>query len=172
MDGIKYIYYTNTTRMLFCRDPVDGDVRSTGPVEILATGYVPPTIAAGTMFEGRSCAIIPEDVERTLIRPLPPLTIGLVPDDFCIADDGTVYMTTHPTNMVIQIPPKGGEGVVIAGDFVSWDVVSVTAWALGVAKEDSNVFYVTTAVGNVVLINGETQSARVVSIRVGAETTA
>ncbi|KAF5598615.1 hypothetical protein FPCIR_2912 [Fusarium pseudocircinatum] len=67
-----YIYYTNTTRMLFCRVPVEGDVEPAGPVEIMATGYIPDTIAVGTMFEGHSSAAIPEDVERTLARPLPP----------------------------------------------------------------------------------------------------
>ncbi|KAF4435247.1 hypothetical protein FACUT_7351 [Fusarium acutatum] len=169
-DGIKYIYYSNTTRMLFCRVPVDDDIRSTSPVEVLATGYVPETIAAGTMFEGRSSATVPKDVGRTLTRPLPPPTVGLVPDDFCIANDGTVYMTTHPTNMLIRVPPNGGEGAVIAGEFASWDVASATACALGVTDADKDVLYVTTAGGNVVLINGQTEAAKVVSIRVGADT--
>ncbi|KAF5720110.1 hypothetical protein FMUND_4394 [Fusarium mundagurra] len=156
--------------MLFCRVPVDDDVRSSGPVEILATGYIPETIAGGTMFEGRSSAAIPEDVERTLIRPLPPPTVELVPDDFCIANDGTVYMTTHPTNMVIQVRPNGGEGVTIAGGFASWDVASATACAVGVTEGDKDVLYVTTAGGNVVPINGQTEAAKIVGIRVGAET--
>ncbi|KAG5792264.1 hypothetical protein H9Q69_008692 [Fusarium xylarioides] len=172
VDGNKYVYYTNTTRMLFCRVPVDDEVRYTGPVEILATGYIPQTIAAGTMFEGRSSATIPEDVEETLTRPLPPPTTGLVPDDFCIADDGTVYMTTHPTNMVIRIPPNGGEGVVVAGGFASWDVASATACAVGVTEADKDVLYVTTAGGNVVPINGKTEGAKIVGIRVGKDTVA
>ncbi|KAG5746298.1 hypothetical protein H9Q72_008253 [Fusarium xylarioides] len=172
VDGTKYVYYTNTTRMLFCRVPVDDDIKSSGPVEILATGYIPQTIAAGTMFEGRSSATIPEDVEETLTRPLPPPTTGLVPDDFCIADDGTVYMTTHPTNMVIRIPSNGGQGVKIAGGFASWDVASATACALGVTEADKYVLYVTTAGGNVVPINGQTEGAKIVGIRVGKDTVA
>ncbi|KAF5539444.1 hypothetical protein FMEXI_8933 [Fusarium mexicanum] len=169
VNGIQYVYYTNTMRMLFCRVPVTDDVRSDGPVEILATGYIPQTITAGTMFEGHSSAAIPEDVERTITCPLPPSTVGLVPDDFCIANDGTVYMTTHPTNMVIRIPPNGGEGVVIAGGFASWDVASATACALGVTDADRNILYVTTAGGNVVPINGQTEGAKIVGIRVGAD---
>ncbi|RBQ79302.1 hypothetical protein FVER14953_21268 [Fusarium verticillioides] len=169
-DGIKYVYYTNTTKMLLCRVPVDDDVKTAGPVEILANGHIPQTIAAGTMFEGHSSAAIPEDVERTLARPLPPPTVGLVPDDFCIADDGTVYMTTHPTNMVIRIPPNGGEGVKIAGGFASWDVASATACALGVTEADKDVLYVTTAGGNVVPISGQTEGAKIVGNRVGTET--
>ncbi|KAI7763197.1 hypothetical protein LZL87_012234 [Fusarium oxysporum] len=169
-DGIKYIYYTNTTRMLFCRVPVDDDVESTGPFEILATGYIPQTIAAGTMFEGRSSATIPEGVESAY--PLPPPTVGLVLDDFCIANDGTVYMTTHPTNMVIRIPPNGGESIKIAGG------VCVLGCGIGyglcsrVTEADKAVLYVTTAGANVVPINGQTEAAKIVSIRVGAETTA
>ncbi|KAF5572746.1 hypothetical protein FPANT_12850 [Fusarium pseudoanthophilum] len=170
VNGNKYVYYTNTTRMLFCCVPVDDDVRSTGPVEILATGYIPQSIAAGTMFEGNSSASIPEDVERTLAHPLPPPTVGLVPDDFCIADDGTAYVTTHPTNMVIRVLPNGGEGVTIAGGFASWDVASATACAFGVTEADKDVLYVTTAGGNVVPINGQTEGAKIVGIRVGAET--
>ncbi|KAF5586886.1 uncharacterized protein FSUBG_11985 [Fusarium subglutinans] len=145
------------------------DVKSAGPVEILAIGYIPHTIAAGTMFDGHSSAAIPEDVERTITSPLPPSTVGLVPDDFGIANDGTVYMTTHPTNMVIRIPRNGGEGVVIAGGFASWDVASATACALGVTDADQNILYVTTAGGNVVPINGQTEGAKVVGIRVGAD---
>ncbi|KAF5687187.1 hypothetical protein FDENT_5511 [Fusarium denticulatum] len=169
-DGIKYIYYTNTTRMLFCRVPVEGDVKPAGPVEIMATGYIPDTIAAGTMFERHSSAAIPEDVERSLAHPIPPPTVGLVPDDFCIADNGAVYMTTHPTNMVIRVPPNGGEGVKIAGGFGSRDVASATACTLGVTGADKDVLYVTTAGGNVVPINGQTEGAKIVAIRVGAET--
>ncbi|KAF4501981.1 hypothetical protein FAGAP_1772 [Fusarium agapanthi] len=171
VDGIKYIYYTITTRMLFCRVPVDDDVISTDTVEILATGYASQIVAVGTMFEGHSSATIPEDVERTLAHPLPPPTVGLVPDDFCVADDGTVYMTRHPTNMVIRIPPNGGEGVVIAAGFASWDVASATACALGVTKADKDMLYVTTAGGNVVPINGQTEAAKIVVVKVGAETT-
>lgn len=59
---------------------MEKDVATAGPVEILANGYIPQTVAAGTMFEGHSSAAIPEDVERTLARPLPPPTAGLVPD--------------------------------------------------------------------------------------------
>ncbi|KAF5971917.1 hypothetical protein FBULB1_8967 [Fusarium bulbicola] len=169
VDGIQYVYYTNTTRMLFCRVPVADDVKPASPVEILATGYIPHTIAVGTMFEGHSSAAIPEDVGRTITNPLPPSTVGLVPDDFCIANDGTIYMTTHPTNMVIRIPPNGGEGIVIAGGFVSWDVASATACALGVTDADKNILYVTTAGGNVVPINGQTEGAKIVGIRVGAD---
>ncbi|KAF4956530.1 hypothetical protein FSARC_11532 [Fusarium sarcochroum] len=167
VNGTKYIYYTNTTRMLFCRVPVDDNIRSTAPVEILATGYIPETIATGTMFEARASAAIPDGLDST--QSLPSPTVGLVPDDFCIANDGTVYMTTHPTNMVIRIPPNGGEGVKIAGGVASWDVASATACALGVTEADKDVLYITTAGANVVPISGETEAAKIVAIRVGAK---
>ncbi|SCV50499.1 uncharacterized protein FFB14_11467 [Fusarium fujikuroi] len=74
--------------------------------------------------------------------------------------------------MPIQIPLSGDEGIVIAGGFASWAVASATACALRVAEAEKDVLYVTTAGANVVPINGETEGAKVVSDRVGAETTA
>ncbi|KAF5691724.1 hypothetical protein FCIRC_302 [Fusarium circinatum] len=169
VDGIQHVYYTNTTRMIFCLVPVAGGVKFAGQVEILATGYISHTIAAGTMFDGHSSAAIPEDVERTITSPLLPSTVGLIPDDFFISNDGTLYIAPHPTNMVIRISPNGGEDVIIEGGFASWDVASATACALGVTYADKNILYVTTAGGNVVPINGQTEGAKIVGIRVGAD---
>lgn len=163
--GTKYIYYSSTTRMLLCRVPVDGNIKPTGPFEILAAGYIPESVAAGTMFEVLASATIPEGIVDS--HSLPPPTVGLVPDDFCFAKDGSTYVTTHPTNMVIRIPPNGGEGAKIAGGFASWDVAAPTACVFGVTESDRDVLYVVTAGANVVPIDGQTEAAKVLAIRMG-----
>ncbi|KAH8895630.1 hypothetical protein GQ53DRAFT_853660 [Thozetella sp. PMI_491] len=142
VDGVKYVYFTNTSRMLFCRVPVDESAVATGLVEVLSSGFIPQAIAAGTLA-------------------------GFMPDDFCIAEDGTAYATTHPTNMVMKIAPSGGEAVKIAGGWASWDVASATACALGRTEADKNVLYVTTAGANVMPINGQTEPAKVLALQVG-----
>ena len=54
------------------------------------------------------------------------------------------------------------------GDFASWDVASPTACVLGKTEADKDVLYITTAGGNVVPVNGQTEAAKILAIKVGA----
>ncbi|PVI01755.1 hypothetical protein DM02DRAFT_704385 [Periconia macrospinosa] len=138
-EGGKYIYFTNTTRLLFCRVPVgrgseEGKLEVGGPVEILASGY------DGT-------------------------TAWFMPDDFCFAEDGTAFITSHPTNMVFKTV-KGGGVVRIAGGLKEWDVAAATACVFGKGEADRGTLYVCTAGANVVPIEGKTEGAKVVAVEV------
>jgi sugar lactone lactonase YvrE len=134
VNGVKvhdgHVYFSNTTRQLFCRVPVDKDIKATGPVEVFASGFAQ--------------------------------------DDFCIAEDGTAYVTTHPTNMVMKVPPGGGEAVLLAGAYTSMEVASGTACALGRTDEDKDVLYVCTSGAIILPVNGETEPAKVVAIKLDA----
>ena len=46
--------------------------------------------------------------------PLEPFAENLRADDFAVAADGTLYITTHPANSVLRLAP-GGSRTTIAG---------------------------------------------------------
>jgi len=56
------------------------------------------------------------------------LASGLPGDDFAVASDGTLYVTTHPFNTVVRVTP-GGERTVVAGP--AQGVIGPTAAAFG-----------------------------------------
>lgn len=158
--GRKYMYFTNTTRLGFYRVPVAADeggkVQANGPVEILASGYFPAEHVAGTAFE--ALGVKSEHVEEGAAP-------WFMPDDFCFAEDGTAFITSHPTNMVFRTV-KGGGVMRIAGDLKDWEVAAATACAFGKGEEDRGTLYVCTAGANVVPIDGKTEGAKVVAFEV------
>ncbi|CAI6335537.1 unnamed protein product [Periconia digitata] len=153
--GTSYIYYTNTTRLLFCRVPVDTNIRPIGAVEVLACGFVPAEHAVGTAFES-----ISSSSQGNTAMP------WFMPDDFCFSRNGdTAYIASHPTNMVFKTELEGSGGTSrIAGGLKEWDVASGTACALGVGEGGEEVLYVSTAGANELPIVGETEAAKVVAI--------
>ncbi|KAF5005214.1 hypothetical protein FDECE_8335 [Fusarium decemcellulare] len=166
VDGGRELYYSNTARMLFCRIPVDCNATATGPAEVLATGFSPESMTAtNPAFAALPTAVVPAS-EHTIknLDSLPVPTEGFMPDDFCFDEDGSTYVTTHPTNMVMKIPPGGGSAIRIAGGFTEWEVAAATACTFGRTKEDRHVLYVTTAGANVIPIGEKSEPAKVVAI--------
>lgn len=155
VDGKKYIYYTNTTRMLFCRVLLDDNVKPVGAVEILGTGFIPSQYAIGTAFEA-------------LASDSSTATPWFMPDDFCFSRDGTAYVTSHPTNIVFKVVTDGAgsEVVKIAGGLKAWDVASATACTFGRSKGDGDVLYISTAGANVIPIDGQSEPAKVVAVEI------
>jgi sugar lactone lactonase YvrE len=87
---------------------------------------------------------------------------GFLQDDCFIDAQGTLFVVTHPTNMVMRV--RDGEAEVIAGDYTSMDVAGGTACALGRGSGDTNVLYVCTSGANAMPVNGQTEPAKVVAI--------
>ena len=161
--GKTYLYYSNTTRMIFCRVPLGKDACPMGPPEVLSVGYTPESMKSKhPAFAALPHATIPSSVAN--YNSLPTPTEGFMPDDFCFDDDGSIYMTTHPTNMVMKVLPNGGGTVKIAGGFTSWEVASATACTFGRTEKDRHVLYVTTAGANVIPIEGKSEPAKIVAI--------
>ncbi|KAF4976248.1 hypothetical protein FZEAL_7055 [Fusarium zealandicum] len=94
--------------------------------------------------------------------PAETLASGLVPDDLAVARDGTVYVTTNVTNTVARIAPEGGDVVTVAGEATDMALAGSTAC---VFDQDERVLYVATAGGNVSPVDGKTEPAKIVEVR-------
>jgi sugar lactone lactonase YvrE len=94
--------------------------------------------------------------------PVETLASGVVPDDLVVAHDGTVYVCTNVTNTVARIPPGGGDVVTVAGEAKAMTLAGPTACVLG---EGEKVLYVATAGGNATPVDGKTEPAKVVEVR-------
>ncbi|KAJ3464313.1 hypothetical protein MRS44_009099 [Fusarium solani] len=94
--------------------------------------------------------------------PVETLASGVVPDDLVVAHDGTVYVCTNVTNTVARIPLGGGDVVTVAGEAKAMTLAGPTACVLG---EGEKVLYVATAGGNATPVDGKTEPAKVVEVR-------
>jgi hypothetical protein len=90
------------------------------------------------------------------------LAPGLVADDFAVAHDGTMYVCTNISNTVVRIPATGGEATVVAGEAKALDVAGSTACVFG---QDERVLYVTTCGANAVPVDGKTEPAKIVEVK-------
>ncbi|KAF5689206.1 hypothetical protein FCIRC_1536 [Fusarium circinatum] len=90
------------------------------------------------------------------------LAPGLVADDFAVAHDGALYVCTNISNTVVRIPASGGEAVVVAGEAKAFDVAGSTACVFG---EDEGVLYVSTCGANAVPVDGKTEPAKIVEVK-------
>ncbi|KAF7547853.1 hypothetical protein G7Z17_g7438 [Cylindrodendrum hubeiense] len=96
--------------------------------------------------------------------PAETLASGLLPDDLAVAQDGTVYVCTNTTNTVVRIPPGGGEAVTIAGGESEMAVAGSTSCVFG---EGEKVLYVATAGGIMAPVDGKSEPAKIVEVRLG-----
>ncbi|KPM40335.1 hypothetical protein AK830_g6231 [Neonectria ditissima] len=94
--------------------------------------------------------------------PAETLATGLLTDDIAVARDGTVYLCTNTANTVVRISPRGGEVVTVAGDAKGMEVAGSTACVLG---EGEKVLYVATAGGIMAPVNGKSEPAKVVEVK-------
>lgn len=94
--------------------------------------------------------------------PVETLAQGLLADDIAIAGDGTVYVCTNTMNTVVKIPSGGGEVVNVAGQAQGMDLAGSTACVL---SKDERTLYVSTAGGNAMPVEGRTEPAKIVEIK-------
>ncbi|KAG4254136.1 hypothetical protein FPRO03_06476 [Fusarium proliferatum] len=94
--------------------------------------------------------------------PIETLAPGLVADDFALARDGTMYVCTNISNTVVRIPATGGKAVLVAGEAKAFDVAGSTACVFG---EDEGVLYISTSGANAVPVDGKTEPAKIVEVR-------
>ena len=127
-------------------------------VKVLQKKYIYFTSSTRQIF-----ARVPVDAEITATGPVEVLASEIFGDDFALTEDGTAYVTAHPTNMVVRVSP-GGEVVVLAGSPTSFDVAGATACAFGRGEKDKNVLYVSTSGASAVPIAGEFEPAKVVAV--------
>lgn len=78
-------------------------------------------------------------------------------DDFDVAADGTVYVTTNPENTVVKIAATGGQPTIVAGSLTSLDLIGASSALL--SNVVANVLYVTTSGGVAAPVNGTLSEA-------------
>ncbi|KAM0561304.1 hypothetical protein ACHAPJ_003183 [Fusarium lateritium] len=105
---------------------------------------------------------VPVTQELQAAGPVETLASGLMPDDIAVARDGTVYVCTNVTNTVVRIPAAGGETATVAGEEKAMTVAGSTAC---VFSEDERALYVATAGANAIPLDGKTEPAKVVEVR-------
>lgn len=95
--------------------------------------------------------------------PVETLAQGLLADDIAIAEDGTVYVCTNTMNTIVKIPAAGGgEVVTVAGQAEGMELAGSTACVL---SQDEGTLYVSTAGGNAMPVDGRTEPAKIVEIK-------
>ncbi|CAM1511025.1 Fc.00g085380.m01.CDS01 [Cosmosporella sp. VM-42] len=105
---------------------------------------------------------IPVTADIQSAGPVETLASGLLCDDFAVAKDGSVYVCTNILNTIVKIPAEGGAFVHIAGEEKGMTLAGSTACVFG---EGEKVLYVSTAGGNATPVDGKTEPAKVVEIK-------
>ncbi|KAF4966675.1 hypothetical protein FSARC_5664 [Fusarium sarcochroum] len=105
---------------------------------------------------------VPVTQELQAAGPVETLASGIVADDIAVARDGAVYVCTMVTNTVARIPAAGGEVATVAGEEKAMTVAGSTACVL---SEDEKTLYVVTAGANAVPVDGKTEPAKVVEVK-------
>ncbi|KAH8704458.1 hypothetical protein GQ44DRAFT_716699 [Phaeosphaeriaceae sp. PMI808] len=86
-------------------------------------------------------------------------------DDFAFSDDGTLWAVSNDGNTVVAVSPDGKKIQEVAGSRNQLTTAGGTAGAFGRTKDDRNVFYVSTAGGLDLPVNGTlTEPGKVVAV--------
>lgn len=109
---------------------------------------------------------VPVDADAKATGAVEILANGLPSDDFAFAPDGgSVYITMHTWNTVVQLDVKqGAEPVTVAGNKETLEIAGGTAAAFGRGTKDKGTLYMSTAGGVSLPINGEIEPAKVVAV--------
>ncbi|KAF4341090.1 hypothetical protein FBEOM_4960 [Fusarium beomiforme] len=105
---------------------------------------------------------VPVTQEVLIAGPVETLASGVVADDFVVARDGSMYVCTNISNTVVRIPAAGGEAVAVTGEAKAFDVAGSTACVFG---EDKRVLYAATCGANAVPVDGKTEPAKIVEVK-------
>ncbi|KAF7133826.1 hypothetical protein CNMCM5793_005238 [Aspergillus hiratsukae] len=111
----KYVYYTSTTQMLFCRVPVDSTASATGPVEVIASGITPDDF----IVSGDGTAFITTNPDNGLVRVDPKGRVRLVAgNQFTIAVGGSTAVAGSEDGSVLYVTTSGGQFSPILGKLI------------------------------------------------------
>jgi hypothetical protein len=111
----KYVYYTSTTQMLFCRVPVDSMASATGPVEVIASGISPDDL----VLRGDGTAYITTNPDNGLVRADSKGGVRLVAgNQFTIAVGGATAVASSKDGSVLYVTTSGGRFSPILGKLI------------------------------------------------------
>lgn len=100
------------------------------------------------------------------LRPGPPevFVSGITGDDFAVAQDGTLYITTHPMNSLVRVSQDGSVRTVADADD---GMVGSTAAAFGRAPGDASSLYVVTNGGSYIPPPTGIETAKLLRVTTG-----
>ncbi|KAK4866348.1 hypothetical protein LT330_008689 [Penicillium expansum] len=110
-----YVYYTGTTRMVYCRVKVDEDVKPIGDFEVIASGFLPDNIeitADGTAY-------IPTAPQNSVVRLTPSGQISLVTGGQVstgLAGPSSVRLSKD--RQTLYVGTNGGQIAPVLGSFI------------------------------------------------------
>ncbi|RHZ65998.1 uncharacterized protein CDV56_109442 [Aspergillus thermomutatus] len=111
----KYVYYTSTTQMLFCRVPVNSMASATGPVEVITSGITPDDFMLGS----DGTAYITTNPDNGLVKVDPKGRVKLVAgNQFTIAVGGSTAVASNQDGSVLYITTSGGQFSPILGTLI------------------------------------------------------
>ncbi len=96
-------------------------------------------------------------------KELTVIANGVVGDDFAVAEDGSLYITTHPVNSLVRLSPDGK--VVTVADKTD-GMVGATAAIFGRTLGDESSLYVVTNGGSYIPPESGVETAKVLRVRV------
>ncbi|KAF4170820.1 hypothetical protein CNMCM8694_004091 [Aspergillus lentulus] len=111
----KYVYYSSTTQMLFCRVPVDSNASATGPVEVITSGITPDDLMVGS----DGTAYISTNPDNGLVKVDPKGRVRLVAgNQFTIAVGGSTAVAGNKDGSVLYVSTSGGQFSPILGKLI------------------------------------------------------
>lgn len=106
--------------------------------------------ANGVHFKGRELQVTVSDRTTVISYDLDNgghfsrgtvIARGIPGDDFAVSRDGSLFITTHPYNTVVQVSPGGGRKIIATE---AQNITGATAAVFGKTKQDSNALYIIT----------------------------
>ncbi|KAF7521614.1 hypothetical protein PCG10_008229 [Penicillium crustosum] len=110
-----YVYYTGTTRMVYCKVKVDKDVKPIGDFEIIASGFLPDNIEMTT----DGTAYIPTAPQNSVVRLTPSGQISLVAGGQVSTQlAGASSVRLSKDQQILYVGTNGGQIAPVLGSFI------------------------------------------------------
>ncbi|KAJ6142488.1 hypothetical protein N7471_001941 [Penicillium samsonianum] len=110
-----YVYYTGTTRMVYCRIKVDKDVNPIGDFEVIASGFLPDNVE----MTDDGFAYIPTAPQNSIVRITPSGQISLVTGGQVstqLAGPSSVRLSKD--RQILYVGTNGGQIAPVLGSFI------------------------------------------------------
>ncbi|KAJ5186758.1 hypothetical protein N7449_011522 [Penicillium cf. viridicatum] len=110
-----YVYYTGTTRMVYCKVKVDKDVKPIGDFEIIASGFLPDNIE----ITEDGTAYIPTAPQNSVVRLTPSGQISLVAGGQVSTQlAGASSVRLSKDRQILYVGTNGGQIAPVLGSFI------------------------------------------------------
>lgn len=169
INGIKirdgYVYWSNSFAATMYRMAIDEDGYAVpAPPSSYSLSDTTTKVDVGThkltsTIQGGNNNSTNVTVETVVFMPITFM------DDFVIAGDGTLWITTNPNNTVVAYNQDTGKAAVVAGDQHQEAMAGANAAVFGRTDSDGHMLYVVTAGGLTSPVNGTfIEPAKIVAI--------